>query len=266
MRIKTIVGLCILTLLLASMVQASESQELQLEATLGVLGISQSIAIIEGPDVTVDYVMPQVRTEADVMVQVQSIFIAAAKVAPESQMTVVKGRYSADTGVLIVVGVPTIYTKAYLADKLDLATYMKLWTVNDPDLVDAATEESGSVVWYALFAIIIAGIMFWYAIKKPKRATSKEHKVEKDLAALSKKQSILGWSHPKTSKGIQIVALIINIILPGVGYLFYGKDHILKAAIFFVSFVSLTAMGLVLLAFGLKIFVIADGIKVLIKD
>lgn len=119
----------------------NQQRESILYATLTAMGFEKSTAIVTDNEVVVDYIIKPLQSDVDLVLQLQSIFIASAKIAPNCVLTVIKGRYDSKHPPMVVVAVPTNVTQKLVAEVIEPATFWQLVTVNDEALLDATERQ-----------------------------------------------------------------------------------------------------------------------------
>lgn len=243
MKRINIFTLIVLGILLSPIATASGTREEQEIAEAAIYtnmvgqGIEEIVVIIKDDDVIVDYVVPELNHDTDLLLQVQGIFTLAAKYVPESTMTIVKVRYDSDEESIIVAAVPTQFTVMMLDGLLDVESFFGMMDINSPDLIKAVMtaeqQEKNLGMWFLIFLIFLFAVFLTYCfrdkikfvykknIQKGKQISSKIHK--------SKKKH-LRHQH-KTSLKRKIIALVLNLFIPGAGYFLFGKIKRKKAII-----------------------------------
>ncbi len=137
---------------------------------------------------------------------------------------------------------------------------------NDDHLPDTAPSNGSSLstLLIGLFlGALIAGFFVWRkksAAKSPKKEKSKGT----DVA------SLFTFSSLSTSTDKKVLALILNLFIPGVGYFLFGQAYRKKAIIFIgITLVSYLLLGilpiLVLLLLGIWAFCIIDLVHLITK-
>ena len=152
-------------------------------------------------------------------------------------------------------------------------------------------EEKNKIPWLWLGLI---GIIIYFIVKhlnKKERSKSikkdnnKEHKnLSKDISHMKKYSSddskkhthsnnpehdnskikLFGFTNINTTKTNLGVALLLNLMLPGIGYFVFGKKYIRKAIITIIISILLIALRPLFMIFA--IFVFWDILRLLIKN
>jgi hypothetical protein len=167
-------GLFVCFLLPVQQGEASEVQEFQIHTILSTFNLAESSVTVDEEMVMVDYVMKdRVKTTEDIMAQVQMIFTTQAKIAPETSLSVIKGRYTAETDPVIYLVVPTDVTLLFLSGALEPSEFWTFVSFNDPEVVkdiqSLEVHEKISIWWYVLgvtFLLLI--IVAWRFPKQTK--------------------------------------------------------------------------------------------------
>ena len=113
-------------------------QEFKLQTTLSTLGIESGVQISD--TVTVDYIMKGVESDYDVAAHSMLIFLAAAKIAPDSDVIVLKGRYNQEG----------------LIEPDEFWTFV---SVIEEDVIEEFDTSSGLGGFF--FLLILAGLGYW---------------------------------------------------------------------------------------------------------
>ena len=227
-----------LLLLLLPVVIASTEQEAAIYTNLVGMGIEEAVVIIQGDDVIIDYVVPEMEYDSDLILQMQGMFVLAAHYVPESIVTVIKVRYDSDP--IIIAAVPTEFTQMLRKGLIDPETF---W-----GMVELNPQESSfkSWLWILLFLIFLGYLAYKYKfskhthIKKHIPQYNTKQNTHHTLKHTSKHKNNIH----KTSLKLKIIALIINLFLPGIGYFIFKQ----KKAIW------LTILTLISIVLGFNIF------------
>lgn len=139
--ILTLLSTMVVSVAAASGQDLNRQRESILYATLVAMGFESSTAIVTDNEVVVDYVIKPLQSDLDLVLQLQSIFIAAAKVAPDTVLTVIKGRYRADYPPMLVVAVPNDVTQELIAEAIEPASFWQMVAINDETLMNATETQ-----------------------------------------------------------------------------------------------------------------------------
>lgn len=243
-------------------VMASDVKEFQMQAVLSAMNLQESAVVINKDEVIVDYIMKdRVRNKDDISTQLQMIFIAAAKVAPETTITVVKGRYVADYDPVIYVVVPTKATLFFMEGIIDPDEFWSFVSFNDPDIIKEINQleplQISAGWWYLLGFILSAGFIIWWqkwrknrpvVLKEKKKTVVQEPKIEiiepvkqtvspsavvaDPKVVFTKKDGLWDWTHGNYGWFRKLVTLLFNLCLPGFGYFVLGKRYLKKGFLF----------------------------------
>jgi hypothetical protein len=175
--------LFLILLLSTTLVSAFYEEETNaITLSLVSVGIEESVVEATGEAIVIDYVLPNVKSENDILYQMQLVFVVAAKAIPTTPITIIKVRFDAESDPAFIATAPTM-AAVYLDQ--DLITVEEFWgnvLVNDPEIyeevLDAEKTSGGSMLWLWLILFLIAGIVFRYGVMK------KEYQA--DIAAVKK--------------------------------------------------------------------------------
>ena len=252
---KRIILFSIMVLLLLPIINASTEQEAAIYTNLVGLGIEEAVVIIQGDDVIIDYVTPEMEYDSDLILQMQGMFVLAAHYVPESIVTIIKVRYDSDYEPIIVAVVPTEFTQMLRKGLIDPETFQGMIEINPQE-----GSKSNSWLWILVLLVLIL-IIYKNKDKLKSHLQGKQHTKHKTPHNTQHSSHTKHNPHKvhipkvehlnshnsthKTSLILKIVALIVNLFIPGVGYFILNQK---KKAIL-ILFISLASVVIFQLAY-----------------
>jgi len=129
------------------------------------MGIEENSVKVTEDTTTIDYVIPMLSGENDLIFQQQAAYIAAAKFSPHTTLTVVRARENAEEKPKLVTTIPTPITIMYLANDIDITT---MWA----NIIEKEPSQklgglgSPSFTTMLIIALLIVGIYLFFKRKK----------------------------------------------------------------------------------------------------